>query len=77
MDYESSKKCWDNGIKIYPKPIEQGTWKKSPRCKLVIDHNGKIKEGQEVYNQDAKMYKKIEELYKHFANKIYRHEIKS
>jgi hypothetical protein len=59
--------CWDNGIKIYPKPVLKSSGAKSPKVNIEINYNGQVQKGTEIYSQDKKgaevLYRKIIELY--------------
>ena len=67
MNLEARKKCHKHSIRVYPVAIDKGA--KNPRCKIEIEILGKTKLGNEIYNQDKKMWDKIEELYSYLASK--------
>ena len=52
--------CFKNDIKVIIKPIAK-TGK--PDAMLEIHRQGKIQTGKEIYQQDKKLHKKIQELY--------------
>tara|TARA_R110000868_G_scaffold38899_2_gene135853 strand:- start:1703 stop:1960 length:258 start_codon:yes stop_codon:yes gene_type:complete len=73
------KWCWDNGIKIYPvvsgkdsPSFRAATMRGTDKVKIVIQNGTKKREGTETYNQDKKLYEKIEELYIHLYEKRHR-----
>lgn len=45
--YKYSKACFDNGITIYPKGSNSGKYK------IIINKNGREKEGSEIYEDKA------------------------
>lgn len=63
------KWCVANGYTMYLVPVEQGTWKTPPKCKIEIDYFGVIKQSDEIYKQDSKVYDKIREYYISIYNK--------
>ena len=71
--YKYKKWCWENGIRIYVKPIDGSAGVKQPRVNIVIEINGNQKTGVEVYTQTPigqdQYSKKINNLYSHFYNK--------
>lgn len=62
-------KCVANGIKIYPKPTSNGTFKVKARVKLIVDNGTSYQESKEIYSQDD-MEQKIIELYILIANRM-------
>ena len=57
--------CFKNDIKIVIKPI---TKTGKPDAMLEIHREGRIQTGKEIYRQDKKLHKKIEELYIYLHN---------
>ena len=55
-------KCTRNGIKIYPAPTSNGTFKVKARARLIVDNGVSIQKSTEIYSQDD-MEQKIIELY--------------
>jgi acetyl-CoA carboxylase beta subunit len=62
-------KCVRNGIKIYPRPTSNGTYKQKARVKLIVDNGTSFQESKEIYSQDN-MEQKIIELYILIANRM-------
>lgn len=73
------KWCWDNGITIFPviSPLKherpQG-WKPAgfktkDKVRICLKIGTKEKIGDMEYDQDDKLYKKIEDLYMHMFDK--------
>tara|TARA_B100000768_G_C11269749_1_gene372824 strand:- start:1521 stop:1730 length:210 start_codon:yes stop_codon:yes gene_type:complete len=52
--------CFKNNIKVIIQPTQN---KRDVTIEIHRDH--KIQKGKEIYKQDKKLYKKIEELYLH------------
>lgn len=66
-------KCWDNGLKIYPIPINETYYvgkRQVQKCKIAIESAGKVNIGTGVYKQDDSLYDKIKELYNHYYKKL-------
>ena len=63
-------KCLLNGIRIYPKPTSNGTFKKKAQVKIVVDYGTKQVESDHAYSQEEEMTYKIIELYKHIAERL-------
>jgi hypothetical protein len=64
LDYHKEIKwCWDNNIKIYPKP-KNGT----KLCRIEINYKGSKHVSPEEYNQ-RDIYQKIIEYYQYYFNK--------
>ena len=57
--------CFKNDIKIVIKPL---TKTGKPDAMLQIHREGRIQTGKEIYRQDKKLHKKIEELYIYLHN---------
>lgn len=57
--------CFKNDIKIVIKPL---TKIGKPDAMLQIHREGRIQTGKEIYRQDKKLHKKIEELYIYLHN---------
>ena len=57
--------CFKNDIKVVIKPI---TKTGKPDAMLEIHRQGRIQTGKEIYRQDKKLHKKIEELYIYLYN---------
>ena len=71
--YKKIKKCWDNGITIYPIPTEEMYFvgkKKRPYVRIEINANGKKKQGTELYKQEEQLTNKIHQLYGLLSEKI-------
>tara|TARA_R100000353_G_scaffold174249_1_gene141797 strand:- start:822 stop:1052 length:231 start_codon:yes stop_codon:yes gene_type:complete len=65
--HEVMKVCFDNDIKIYPVIYDKN------HLQLEINYKGKIKRGQELYNQKTdqkKLQEKIGDLYYHISEKL-------
>ncbi len=63
-------KCINEGIRIYPVPTSNGTFKKKARVKIVVDYGLKKVESDYDYSQEDEMTYKIIELYKHIAERL-------
>ena len=59
--------CFKNDIKVVIKPI---TKTGKPDAMLEIHRQGRIQTGKEIYRQDKKLHKKIEELYIYLYNTL-------
>ena len=63
-DWQMKQRCWDNGIILYPKPIERGM---KSDVVIELEIRGQTKTGKEVYKQDKKgqeaISNKMKELY--------------
>ena len=63
-EWQMRQRCWDNGIRIYYKPIEKGY---NSDVILVIQRKNRIDEGKIIYKQDyngqIESSKRINELY--------------
>ena len=59
--------CFKNDIKIVIKPL---TKIGKPDAMLQIHREGRIQTGKEIYRQDKKLHKKIEELYIYLYNTL-------
>ena len=73
MDRDASvafNKCIANGIRIYPKPLSNGTYKVKAKVKIIVDYGSKIQESNEVYEKGNGMTSKVIELYKIIASRI-------
>jgi len=57
--------CFKNDIKIVIKPL---TKTRKPEVLLEIHRQDRIQTGKEIYQQDKKLHKKIEELYIYLYN---------
>ncbi len=68
MNYKKWSKCHNEGITIYPKPIDNTFWK--PDCRIVVNSNGKEKLGKEIYKQNDSLWNKINELYEIIYERI-------
>ena len=69
-DYKKIRYCWDMDIRIYPVPVPYSNGNQNPKCKIEIDYQGKIRQGDTIYKQDRTMYNKIKELYLAYYEKI-------
>ena len=65
-EMKAMAKCLENGIKIYPEPLD--TTKKA-KVHLIINNAGKITRSKEIYDQKT-VHNKIYELYIHIAKQI-------
>ena len=65
-EMKAMAKCLENGIKIYPEPINN---KANSKVNLVIDNAGKTTYSKQQYDQKT-VHKKIYELYIHIAKQI-------
>jgi hypothetical protein len=73
MDRNASvafNKCINNNIRVYPKPLSNGSKKAKARVKIIVDYGDKIQESKEVYEQGIEMTSKIIELYTIIASRI-------
>ena len=59
--------CFKNDIKVVIKPI---TKTGKPDVMLEIHRQGRIQTGKEIYTQDKKLHKQIEELYIYLYNTL-------
>lgn len=57
-------------IRIYPVPVPYSNGNQNPKCKIEIDYQGKIRQGDTIYKQDRVMYNKIKELYLAYYEKV-------
>jgi hypothetical protein len=69
-DHKKIRYCWDRDIRIYPVPVPYSNGNQNPKCKIEIDYQGKIRQGDTIYKQDRTMYNKIKELYLAYYEKI-------
>ena len=67
---ESFNKCLEQGIRIYPVPLSNGTYKAKAKVKIIVDYGLRQVESKEIYTQDDKLTDKILELYKIIAKRI-------
>ena len=67
---ESFNKCLEQGIRIYPVPLSNGTYKAKAKVKIIVDYGLRKVESKEIYTQDDKLTDKILELYKIIAKRI-------
>lgn len=64
--------CWDNMIRVYPRPIPGSEGKQYPQVNIIIDYKGTYKVGTMVYEQKnggKELWKKIDEIYELYYNK--------
>ena len=64
--------CIQKDITIYPVPKEKAEGEFRPECYLYVNNNGKIIKSPYLYKQDAKMYSKIYELYRFYADRLWK-----
>jgi hypothetical protein len=57
-NFKERKWCWENGIRIYPHPLN----KNGTKLAIVIEKNGNETIGKGIYS-DNDVYEKINELY--------------
>jgi hypothetical protein len=61
-DEQMMVRCWENGLRIYPKPIENNN-----KQVLVLEYQNQYQYGKTIYNQTKKdneiMSDKMRELY--------------
>ena len=67
---QAFNKCLRNGIRIYPVPTSNKTFKKKAQVKIVVDYGTKQVESDHTYSQEEEMTYKIIELYKHIAERL-------
>ena len=67
---EAFNKCVRQGIRIYPVPLSNGTYKSKVKVKIVVDYGLKKVDSKETYTQGIDLTTKIIELYKIIAARI-------
>lgn len=65
--HKKIKWCHNNGITIYPVPVENSKGVRNPKCYITVNNNGEEKKKDYIYTQNEKMYVEIERIY----SKIY------
>ena len=57
-NFKERKWCWENGIRIYPHPLN----KNGTKLAIIIENNGDEIIGKGIYS-DKNVYEKINDLY--------------
>lgn len=66
-DWQIRQACWEKDCYVIVKPLDRT---RNPDTKLIMSMQGYNKTGDMIFKQDAKMWQKVDEIYRYMYKKV-------